>query len=68
MGYKELLQHNEIRRFVILCSLVLSVILFVWVVIELQFTLLEVVLLLYVAVDLFEDKLEYIYSVVREII
>lgn len=65
MGYKELLQHNEIRRFVILCSLVLSVILFVWVVIELQFTLLEVVLLLYVAVDLFE---EYILSIIREII
>ncbi|MBE6114515.1 MAG: hypothetical protein E7191_05495 [Erysipelotrichaceae bacterium] len=68
MSLKELLQQHEIKRFVILCSLITIVVLFVQIAIELQFTLLEVVLLLTVGVLLFEKQVDRILSVIREVL
>ena len=68
MSLNKLLQQHEIKRFVILFGFILSIILFVWSFIELQFTLLEVVLLLYVAVDLFEEQIVDLLSILAEVL
>lgn len=65
MELKRFFQQEDIRKFILRVVVGMSIVMFIQIVIELQFTLLEVVLLLYVAVDLFE---EYILSIIREII